>query len=330
MSNPQISIIIPVYKAEQYLHRCLDSIVAQNFDNWECVLVNDGSPDCSGEICEVYATYDSRFRVFHQENGGASAARNLGLEKARGEWIAFVDCDDIVEPEYLHHLYEGTIQGSQFVMTNIRNFHIQIRENITLSGTDFVHYFVKNKIFALSGPVSKLFNLKIINYAALHFPIGIHMGEDGAFVIAYMNEIKKVSLFTYTDYIYIKTDESLTTKYYSFESELRCFELWRTEMLSLFEKWHVFDDNIKVAWQQRLADTFNRVCQTVYRSRRYPQLKEQVKLLRSIPEKYIEEYRHTPQADLKTRRKLLKWLITHRWFWVYVLIGKMDFYYLHK
>lgn len=330
MNNPQISIIVPVYKAEQYLYRCLDSILAQKFEDWECILVNDGSPDRSGEICEIYAAHDSRFRVFHQENGGASVARNLGLEKAQGEWIAFVDCDDIAEPEYLYHLYEGTIQGSQFVMTNIRDFHVQIKENITLSGPNFVHYFVKNNIFALSCPTSKLFNRKIINHTALHFPIGIHMGEDGAFIIAYMNKVEKVSLFTYTDYVYNNTSGSLSTKYYSFESELRCFELWRIGMLSLFEKWHAFDDNIKVAWQQRLAETFVRVSQTVYRSRLYPQMKKQVELLRSIPEVYIEEYRHTLQADLKTRRKLLKWFITHRWFWVYVLMGKMDFYYSRK
>lgn len=92
--NPQISIIIPVYKAEKYLHDCLDSIAAQTFADWECILIDDGSPDSSGMICEEYAARDSRFIAVHQKNGGVSAARNAGLAIARGDWIGFVDADD--------------------------------------------------------------------------------------------------------------------------------------------------------------------------------------------------------------------------------------------
>ena len=81
MNSPKISIIVPVYKAEKYLRRCLDSIVAQTFTDWECILIDDGSPDNSGKICDEYAVKDGRFRVFHQENAGVSAARNKGLAK---------------------------------------------------------------------------------------------------------------------------------------------------------------------------------------------------------------------------------------------------------
>lgn len=98
---PQISIIVPVYKVEQYLHKCLDSILAQTFTDWECILIDDGSPDNSGAICDEYAQQDSRFRVIHQENKGSAEARNVGLDAARGEWIAFVDSDDWAEPDYL-------------------------------------------------------------------------------------------------------------------------------------------------------------------------------------------------------------------------------------
>ena len=90
----QISIIIPVYKAEKYINRCVDSILAQTFTDWELLLINDGSPDNSSSICDLYAARDSRIKVFHKENGGVSSARNLGLEKATGEWITFVDSDD--------------------------------------------------------------------------------------------------------------------------------------------------------------------------------------------------------------------------------------------
>ena len=105
--NPKISIIVPVYKVEQYLRRCLDSIAAQTFTDWECILIDDGSPDASGKICDEYAECDGRFRVIHQENKGVSAARNAGLDAAQGEWIGFVDSDDWVEKEYLSDLYTG-------------------------------------------------------------------------------------------------------------------------------------------------------------------------------------------------------------------------------
>ena len=97
----RISVIIPVYNTEQYLSRCLDSILSQSFDDFELLLIDDGSTDSSGAICDSYAEKDSRVRVFHKENGGVSSARNLGLDNAKGEWIYFVDSDDEVLPDGL-------------------------------------------------------------------------------------------------------------------------------------------------------------------------------------------------------------------------------------
>lgn len=91
---PKISVIVPVYNAEKYLHRCVDSILAQTFTDFELLLINDGSKDSSGVICDEYAAKDPRVRVFHKENGGVSSARNLGLDNAKGEWVVFMDSDD--------------------------------------------------------------------------------------------------------------------------------------------------------------------------------------------------------------------------------------------
>lgn len=92
--QPAISVIVPVYKAEKYLHRCVDSLLAQTFPDIEILLIDDGSPDRSGEICDEYAKKDSRVRVFHKENGGVSSARNVGLDNAIGEFLTFIDADD--------------------------------------------------------------------------------------------------------------------------------------------------------------------------------------------------------------------------------------------
>ncbi len=101
-----ISVIIPVYNAEPYICRCLDSLVAQTFRDFEVILVNDGSTDDSGEICDEYATRDNRFRVIHQKNGGVSVARQTGIDNAQGEYVIHVDPDDWVEPEMLSALYQ--------------------------------------------------------------------------------------------------------------------------------------------------------------------------------------------------------------------------------
>ena len=100
---PVISVIVPVYKVEPYIHRCVDSILAQTFSDFELILVDDGSPDNCGAICDEYAATDSRVRVIHQENGGVSKARNSGLNKARGTYIAFCDSDDWWESGLLEH-----------------------------------------------------------------------------------------------------------------------------------------------------------------------------------------------------------------------------------
>ena len=104
---PTISVIVPVYNVEIYLHRCVDSILAQTFTDFELILVDDGSPDNCGAICDEYAKKDSRVRVIHKENGGQSSARNRAIEAAQGEWIHFVDSDDLIHPQMLEILYRA-------------------------------------------------------------------------------------------------------------------------------------------------------------------------------------------------------------------------------
>lgn len=110
-----ISVIVPVYKVESYLHECIDSILCQTYRDLEILLINDGSPDRCGEICDEYAGLDTRIRVFHTENRGLSAARNLGLREAKGEYIGFVDSDDWIEPD----MYEVLLRRLEETGTNI-------------------------------------------------------------------------------------------------------------------------------------------------------------------------------------------------------------------
>ncbi|VOE19828.1 glycosyl transferase family protein [Streptococcus pneumoniae] len=110
MGHELISIIVPIYNVENYLRQCLDSIQNQTYQNFECLLINDGSPDNSADICREYVSKDSRFRYFEKENGGVSLARNLGIELSEGDYITFIDSDDWVDSDYLEVLYSAILE----------------------------------------------------------------------------------------------------------------------------------------------------------------------------------------------------------------------------
>ena len=111
MEQPLISVIVPIYKTEQYLEKCINSIRNQTYRNLEIILIDDGSPDRCGEICDSFSKIDSRIRVFHKKNGGQSSARNMGLDHMNGEYVAFVDSDDWIEDEMYNHLYLNLINA---------------------------------------------------------------------------------------------------------------------------------------------------------------------------------------------------------------------------
>jgi glycosyltransferase involved in cell wall biosynthesis len=141
MKGPLVSVIVPVYKAEKWLHRCVDSILAQTMENFELLLIDDGSPDRSGEICDEYAAKDSRVRVFHKENGGVSSARNLGLDNAQGEWISFVDADDLVEENYIAELLSSAKNDGSLVISGLK----KEKNGIVINRVEFYNEIVDNR-----------------------------------------------------------------------------------------------------------------------------------------------------------------------------------------
>ena len=120
-----ISIIVPIYNVENYLRQCLDSIMGQTYQNFECILINDGSPDHSADICREYVEKDSRFRYFEKENGGVSSARNLGIEHSKGQYITFIDSDDWVESDYVETLYGELIkENADIAVSTYKRFEM--------------------------------------------------------------------------------------------------------------------------------------------------------------------------------------------------------------
>lgn len=129
---PVFSVIVPVYKVEAYLEECIESILAQTFSDYELILVDDGSPDRCGEICDTFAQRDSRIHVIHKENGGLSDARNAGLDIAAGDYICFVDSDDCIVPDMLETLFLASKNGADMIAYRMKRFYpdgrIDIRE----------------------------------------------------------------------------------------------------------------------------------------------------------------------------------------------------------
>lgn len=117
---PKVSVVVPVYNVEKYLQQCLDSILAQTFQDFELILVNDGSDDKSGEICEKYAKHEKRIRVFHQKNQGQSTARNIGVSLSRTDWILFVDSDDVIHSRLIEYLYKAALEVGANASTCMR------------------------------------------------------------------------------------------------------------------------------------------------------------------------------------------------------------------
>lgn len=166
--RPLISLIIPVYNTEAYLKDCLDSVQAQTYDNFEIILVDDGSTDGSGALCDQYAAEDTRVRVFHTENRGVAAARNFAIDRAKGEYIAFADSDDYVAEDYLEYLYELLTRfDADIACTGIEDVYVERRSAVkTVMLT-----FAGDKAAAAERPLTVQEALAVICY-------GVEMGAS--------------------------------------------------------------------------------------------------------------------------------------------------------
>ena len=141
----KISVIVPVYKVEKYIHKCVDSILAQTFSDFELILVDDGSPDNCGKICDEYVTKDSRFRVIHKENGGVSSARNLGISEAKSEYICFLDSDEQKKKNHLEICLKK-ISDADLLIFGFERFNgrtdKRVLENNEINGFTYCHDFL--------------------------------------------------------------------------------------------------------------------------------------------------------------------------------------------
>ena len=211
----KISVIVPVYKVEVYLHRCVDSILNQSFSDFELILVDDGSPDACGAICDDYAARDSRVRVIHQENGGLSAARNSGIDwtfaNSDSQWLAFVDSDDWLHRDYLRKLYSA-VESRNVVMsicgwlateTSMEDAELPDQPILLLdSESAFVEHYDKSM-----AAWCKLIRKDL--FSALRFPVG-KLHEDAFVTHKLLFSREKVAVVDEKLYYYYQNPTSIT------------------------------------------------------------------------------------------------------------------------
>lgn len=299
-----ISVIIPVYNVECYLDECIQSVVDQTYSDWECIIVDDGSTDESGDICDEWVKKDKRIRVVHQENRGVSPARNRGIEETRGESLVFVDSDDSIGVEHLWQLVNA--EDADLVVSGIRQISKdgqtdemkpKTNKNFVLNKDSLIDFVDLNDKFLLYGPVAKLYKTSILKEHAIRFPVGCNYGEDLQFNLQYLEQVKTITQVDDVSYFYRRGTETLSTKarpnQFSQDYEqwqmLRAFyekrDLWSRPSKELLYKrlWGIVYDGIFS------TDTLN-------------------KKILSIPEiTELKDYQHVFHCS-----KWIKWCILHR------------------
>lgn len=204
MNSPEVSVIVPVYNTEKHLNRCVESIVSQTYSNWELILVDDGSRDKSGKICDEYADSDERIRTVHKQNGGVSSARNCGIEHAKGRYITFVDADDYIYESFLEEMLSKA--SADLIICGFDNSGDDkfSPENIDvdLHSEPGAVYNLVNLPYYLDTPWCKLFRKDVINTNNVRFNQNMKLSEDTLFSYQYLSFCQNVKTIGRNLYFY--------------------------------------------------------------------------------------------------------------------------------
>lgn len=262
--NPLISVIIPVYKVEAYLAACVESVLAQTWQNFEIILVDDGSPDNCPKMCDEFAARDSRIRVIHKENGGLSSARNAGIDAAKGEYLAFLDSDDLWTPLFLERLYRAICEtDADLAVCLFRRFRCdpptelpETAQTITLTQKEAFEclFGVHNENMVVTSSKfygKELFspvNVNIVvawnklyhadSFREIRYPVG-KLHEDEAVIHEILGHTQRVAWVEEAHYLYREAPNSITTAKFNLK---RLDETYAKEQRIAFFKEHGMQD----------------------------------------------------------------------------------------
>lgn len=295
---PIISIVVPVYKVENYLCRCIESVLCQTFIDFELILVDDGSPDNCGNICEEYAKKDNRIHVIHKKNGGLSDARNFGimwiLYNSTSDWVTFLDSDDWIHPQYLEKLYYAAknngmkISVCSFVKTsehNISSKKIEITEKIV----DTESFFCQKNINAVVA-WGKLY--KKLLFTSIKYPYGkLHEDEFTTYKILFKYD--KIAFIEQPLYYYFYNENSITSGQWT-PKRLDALEAYLLQMC--FFRKHDFDKAFIIS-SRNFKETLFEYIEIIENNDEY---KEYMKHIRKYMRKFLRKYAKDNKISVKT------------------------------
>ena len=253
MNNCKISVIVPLYNVEKYAKRCIESVLTQTFNDYELILVDDGSNDNTGKICDQYAAKDSRIKVIHKKNGGVSSARNEGLDAAQGEWITFLDADDWIEPNFFQIINNDSIDSIDWIFAQWRTvwdngLPSEIYDHKTelelKNWNDIKNIWDKMaNVDICRCPWGKFFRRSIIEENKLRFDNTLKYGEDTVFNYQFLTKINGLSLNSLENahYVFHQTYGVLAVKKYNCTPE--GITTTRNKIFDIFFKYNM--QNIK-------------------------------------------------------------------------------------
>lgn len=319
MHHPKVSVIMPVYGVEKYVGRAIESILNQTLTDFEFLIVDDGSPDGSGRICDRYAARDQRIQVFHQENAGAPAARNRAMDHARGEYLCFVDADDWAEPRMLEDMYAlGSANSLELVVagfyidtycddaeTDCFRQVLSVPSQVFRSQREFREgayaLFDKNQFYP---PWNKLYLRSYVEEHGLRFPLTFW--DDFPFVLSVLRDVERVGVTETPYYHFIRARaESETSRWREGMYEKREDE--HTWMLDLYRHWGVDDERSMEVVYRRYAERLigcieNATC-------------ADSKLTRAEQRAAVKRMVETPQAKLAVDRTVPRSLMMRVMLW---------------
>lgn len=293
----------------------------QSYSSWELLLIDDGSVDGTTDICEDYIHMDSRIKLYKKENGGVSSARNVGLEKASGTYVVFVDSDDWVLPDYIKHLVDGIFQYDvQFVMGYSMNISKEscVAKNYPVNLVDDRNWekvFVENLLHNNTSPWCKIYDLSLIRKHGLCFNEKMHIGEDALFLFQYLMVVDRALLTNNHDYCYVYDSEgSLTKRIFSVESEFMSY-VSISNILDRFKKIRNITSLKALECLDMLKASYvRRVLNSLYYN--HTSIIERIKIYRQL---HISLYIKVYKVD-SVRERILQILLKYNLFLFYDIV----------
>ena len=258
MQEDLISVIVPVYKVENFLKRCVDSIINQTYRNLEIILVDDGSPDNCGRICDEYQKRDSRVRVIHKDNGGLSDARNAGIEIATGQFLGFVDSDDYIAPDMYEHLYsilvnnnaDISVCSASIVQEGGRPEYTDDEKILVFHGQGILYSLVYEKKFT----VNKLYKRQVFD--GVEFPVGM-LYEDLATTYRLMEQANTIVVSFAKKYAYVQRNGSIMNQ--------TAFKMKTDKIAIIDEMWKHFSQKNRPQKKELLAGVIMYIINDIFK-----------------------------------------------------------------